>query len=106
MNPSKDFEELFGLFKERGVKALIPSDTPPEVEAILVDLYRRMTPGEKLLKVMELNRAAQEMALARIRTQYGPDLSEREERLRLAALWLDRETMIRAFGWDPEVEGY
>jgi hypothetical protein len=42
----------------------------------------------------------------RIQARYGPDLSERELRLRLAALWLDRETMIDAFGWDPEVEGY
>ena len=24
----------------------------------------------------------------------------------LGALWIDRETMIKAFGWDPEVEGY
>jgi len=42
----------------------------------------------------------------RIQARYGPDLTERELRLRLAALWLDRETMIEAFGWDPEVEGY
>jgi len=41
-----------------------------------------------------------------IQARYGPDLTERELRLRLAALWLDRETMIEAFGWDPEVEGY
>lgn len=82
------------------------SDTPPEVEEILLEGYRRMTPTEKLARVMDLNRAAQEMALARIRATYGPDLSKREERLRLAALWIDRETMIRAFGWDPEVHGY
>jgi hypothetical protein len=82
------------------------SDTPPEVEEILLEGYRRMTPAEKLARVMDLNRAAQEMALARIRATYGPDLSEREERLRLAALWIDRDTMIRAFDWDPEVQGY
>ena len=82
------------------------SDTPPEIEEILLAGYRRMTPAQKLERVMDLNRAAQEMALARIRTTYGPTLSEREERLRLAALWLDRETMIRVFGWDPEVQGY
>jgi len=35
-----------------------------------------------------------------------PDLSERELRLRLAALWLDRETMIEVFAWDPEEMGY
>ncbi|HXU31293.1 MAG TPA: hypothetical protein VN851_12005 [Thermoanaerobaculia bacterium] len=65
-----------------------------------------MTPAEKLERVADLNRAVQQMALARIRAQYGPNLSEREERLRLGALWLDRETIIAVFGWDPEVEGY
>ena len=81
-------------------------DTPPEIEEILLEGYRRMTPQQKLARVMDLNRAVQEMAAARIRADYGPGLSERELHLRLAALWLDRETMIRAFGWDPEVEGY
>jgi hypothetical protein len=81
-------------------------DTPPEVEAILIERYRRMTPLEKLWQVFDLNRTAQSMAAMRIEAQYGPNLSERELRLRLAALWLDRDTMIAAFGWDPEVEGY
>ena len=82
------------------------SDTPPEIEEILLEGYRRMAPHEKLQRVMELNEAVRQMALARIRSTYGSDLSEREERLRLAALWLDRETMIRVFDWDPEVHGY
>lgn len=82
------------------------SDTPPEIEEILLAGYRRMTPAQKLERVMDLNRAAQEMALARIRATYGPGLSDREERLRLAALWLDREIMVRVFGWDPEIQGY
>ena len=49
---------------------------------------------------------AQRMAALRIQAEYGPDLSERELRLRLAALWVERTTMIEAFGWDPEVQGY
>jgi len=81
-------------------------DTPPEIEEIVLEGYRRMTPLEKLLQVFELNWMAQTMAAARIQAWYGPNLSERELRLRLAALWLDRETMIAAFGWDPEVKGY
>ena len=81
-------------------------DTPPEIEERLLEGYRRMTPWEKLRQVFELNRMAQQMAAMRIQAQYGPNLSERELRLRLAALWLDRETMIEAFGWDPEEKGY
>ena len=84
----------------------LSADTPPEIEEILLERYRQMTPFEKLMQVFELNRMAQQMAALRLQAQYGPDLSERELRLRLAALWLDRETMIEAFGWDPEIEGY
>ncbi len=84
----------------------IPSDTPPDVEEILLEGYRRMTPEERLMRAFDMSRAVQQLALARIRAEYGPDLSEREERLRLASLWLPRETMIKVFGWDPEIEGY
>ena len=81
-------------------------DTPPEIEELMLDAYRRMTPAEKLQRVIELNRATEAMAMARIRAQYGPDLPEREMRLRLASLRLDRETMIEVFDWDPEQQGY
>lgn len=81
-------------------------DTDPDVEEMMLEHYRRMKPEEKLRKVFELNWLADQMALTRIREWYGPDLPEREERLRLAALKLDRETMIEIFGWDPEVQGY
>ncbi len=81
-------------------------DTPPEVEEILLERYRQMSPFEKLMQVFELNYMVQSMAAMRIQARYGPNLSERELRLRLAALWLDRETMIEAFGWDPEIKGY
>jgi hypothetical protein len=81
-------------------------DTPPEIEEMMLERYRQMEPMEKLWQVFDLNRRAQMMAAMRIQAQYGPDLPERELRLRLAALWLDRETMIKVYGWDPEVEGY
>ncbi len=84
----------------------VPSDTPPDVEEILLEGYRRMTPGERLVRAFDMSRAVQQLALVRIRAEYGPDLTEREERLRLASLWLPRETMVEVFGWDPEVEGY
>jgi hypothetical protein len=84
----------------------LSADTPPEIEEVLLERYRQMPPFEKLMQVFELNRMAQQMAALRLQAQYGPDLPERELRLRLAALWLDRETMIEAFGWDPEIEGY
>ena len=72
---------------------------------MLIAGYRSMTPQQKLQRVGELNKAIQQLALARIRKQYG-EISEREQRLRLAALWLNRETMIRVFDWDPQKAGY
>lgn len=81
------------------------SDTAPEIEAILVEGYRCMSASEKLERVADLNRTLRSLALAGIRLRYGNDLPADEERLRLAALSIDRESMIRAFGWDPEVHG-
>jgi hypothetical protein len=43
-----------------------------------------MHPVEKLRQVFDLNRTAQRMAALRIQARYGPNLSERELRLRLA----------------------
>lgn len=81
-------------------------DTSAEAERILIEGYRRMGPGEKLERVVSLNRAVEQLARARIRSDYGDDISERELRLRLGALRLDRAMMVRVFGWDPLVQGY
>ena len=79
-----------------------PRDTPAEIEEILLEGFRRMGPLEKLQRVWEMNRAVRTLAAARIRGQYGPEISKRELNLRLAALRFDRKTMINVFGWDPE----
>jgi hypothetical protein len=74
------------------------------VEARQLAAWRRMTPAEKLQVVSELVRASEELALAGIRQRH-PHATGRELELRLAALRLDRETMVRWLGWDPEREG-
>jgi hypothetical protein len=79
-------------------------DTDPEIERLQVEAYRRMTPAEKLARVVDLNRTCEAMAAARLRRQYGP-LDDPELELRLAALRLDRETMVEVFGWDPAERG-
>jgi hypothetical protein len=81
-------------------------DTPADVEERWIERYRQMTGQERLAIALDLSQAVRRLALVGIRDRHGPDLSEREERLRLAALTIDRETMIAAFGWDPEIEGY
>lgn len=82
-----------------------PSDTSPEAQRILDEGCRRMTPTQKLQRVASLNRALVTLQRARLRAQYG-DISEEEMRLRLGALRLGRETMVRVFGWDPDVKGW
>ena len=66
--------------------------------------YRAMTFAQKFERVQQLNEMVLQLAAARIQKRYGA-MSDRELRLRLASLWLDRKTMIRAFDWDPDVHG-
>ena len=81
------------------------NDTHTVIEKIVIEGYRKMTSLEKMKRVSELNKAVQQLALARIRKQYG-DIPEHEQKLRLASLWMDRNTMIRVFDWDPKIKGY
>ncbi len=80
------------------------SDTPLAVERIQIQLYRDLDAPGRLAAALELNATLDLLALAGIRARHGV-LSQREERLRLFALRLGRETMRDAFGWDPGPEG-
>ena len=80
-------------------------DTSLEAECILIEAYRRMTPSEKAQRITAITQVCTQLAVAGICARY-PDADEEEIRLRLAALKFDRETMVRAFGWDPGEKGY
>jgi hypothetical protein len=80
-------------------------DTDYEIERRLIDAYRRMPSWEKARRVGEMVQALDQLALAGIGARH-PHAGERERQLRRAALRLDREVMVRAFGWDPLVHGY
>jgi hypothetical protein len=54
----------------------------------------------RLAIVSQLTLATEELARAGIRERH-PNAAEREIELRL-----DRNMMIRVFGWDPEKQGY
>lgn len=77
------------------------ADVTPEIEAIVVDGWRRMSPAEKVRQVRELTRTTRRFALAGLRDRH-PNASDEELRRRLAAFWLDREMMVRVFGSDGE----
>jgi len=80
-------------------------DTDPKIRKIIIEGYRKMTPQQKLQRVTELNKSIQQIALSRILKQYG-NISEREQILRLASLWIDQDIMVNVFNWNPEIKGY
>jgi hypothetical protein len=80
-------------------------DTPPEIERIIIEGYRRMSAAQKLQIMQDLMRTAQLLALGEIQRRH-PNASKRELQLRLASRWIEPELMRKAFGWDSEVEGY
>ncbi len=75
-----------------------PADTSPEVWALMEEGIRRMTPAQRFARVAELTAFTHRVALAAIRRDH-PDETDREHRLRLAARYIDAETMKNAFGW-------
>jgi hypothetical protein len=83
----------------------VPNDTDKGAEQAYVKMLREAPPWRKAAMVDSLTRTCQELAAAGIRMRH-PEATEKEIRLRLAALWLDRELMIRMFNWDPAREGY
>jgi hypothetical protein len=80
-------------------------DTSEEVERLLIEAWRTWTPAEKLARMTAMTRRIQEIQLAEIRRRH-PDASDWELKMRLASRRLEPELMRRAFGWDPDVEGY
>jgi hypothetical protein len=77
-----------------------PRDTSPRARAVLLELYRNMSTGEKGRMVFEASERLLAAAAANER-QLHPAADEREIFLRVAARHLSRDLMIRAYGWDP-----
>jgi len=73
-----------------------PLDTSEHVAKLQIDLWRRMTPLERLRLACELTRAAREMCLAGIRRRH-PGASEQEVRLRFALIALGPELTVKAY---------
>jgi hypothetical protein len=93
------------MIRSSSVNHPLTTDTHPAVEALLIDGYRKMTPSQKLERVRAMTQAVQRLALLDIRRRH-PDADERELALRLASRWLAPETIVAAFGWNPQERGY
>jgi hypothetical protein len=70
----------------------------------MLEHWRRATPDQKLARMFGMAHSVNELARAELRMRY-PSATDREIDLRLRSRTLDRETMIRAFGWDPDEHG-
>jgi hypothetical protein len=75
-------------------------DTSPAAEAVQFELWRRMTPVEKVDLFTGLTLAVQELAMAGMRLRY-PNESDDTIRLRLAVQRLGEETVRRVWHWQP-----
>jgi hypothetical protein len=77
------------------------SDTDPRAKEVWIELLRKMGPEGRLAMALRITDLAFRMSEAGVR-QAHPHASDREVFLRAASWRLPRETMIRAYGWDPE----
>src|SRR5579884_229146 len=76
------------------------SDTDPRAFEVMIESLRAKTPEERMALAFELTSRALRASEAGVRMLY-PNADEHEVKMRAAARRYDRETMIRAFGWDP-----
>ena len=77
------------------------ADTGAKAFEVFLSRQREMTPSEKIRAVFEQNELLRSMSEARER-QVHPEASDREIFLRVVAHRLDRETMLRVYGWYPD----
>ena len=76
--------------------AILTADTTADVEQRQVDVWRRLSPREKLQLVSDTTCAMVNLSLAGIRSRH-PQASERECFLRLAAILLGVDTARRVY---------
>jgi hypothetical protein len=75
------------------------SDTDPRALEVFLERQRTMTASEKIEAVFQQNELLRSITEARERQMY-PNAGDREIFLRVTAHRLDRETMLRVYGWD------
>lgn len=78
------------------------SDTSPEAERVLDDLWRKTTPQERMQMVAEMIEAVRSLALAGLRARH-PDASEARIRRALSDILLGSDLAEKAYG--PWKEG-
>ena len=77
------------------------ADTSEEAFRVLIELNRKMSPGEKLARTLQWSSALKGLSEGSVRKMY-PQAGEREVFLRAAARRLGWDVVKRVYGWDPE----
>jgi hypothetical protein len=77
------------------------SDTDPKALEVFLARQRTMTATEKIEAVFQQNELLRSFSEARER-QLHPNATDREIFLRVLAHRLDRESMLRIYGWYPD----
>jgi hypothetical protein len=80
-------------------------DTTPEAQQMHFELTRRLAGWKRLTLAFELTQAMRQLILTDVRRRY-PEACDAEIRRRFIARVLPREDVIRAYGFDPKLEGY
>jgi hypothetical protein len=86
------------------MKPLSP-DTTPEAQQMHFELMRKLPGWKRLSLAFNLTQAMRQLVLTDIRCRY-PEACDAEIRRRFIARVLPREDVIRAYGFDPKLEGY
>jgi hypothetical protein len=79
----------------------LSDDTSLVAERLQFDVWRRMTSVEKFAAFLDLQATTMALAEAGIRLRH-PTAGAREVFLRRVARMLDRQTMLRVYGWDQD----
>ena len=75
----------------------LAADTHPEVERVLVELWRNASAARKMAMMLSANRTARLLALTGLRERHPGEPPARLQR-RLADLWLGPELASKAYG--------
>ena len=86
------------------MKPLSP-DTTPDAQRKQIELMRRLSGSEKLACAFRLTDTMRGLILVELQQRF-PDADASEIRRRFIARVLPREDVIRAYGFDPKLEGY
>ena len=86
------------------MKPLSP-DTSPDAQRMQFELLRRLSPSQKLALAFELTDALRQLILADLHHRF-PQADAAEIKRPFIARVLPRADVIRAYGFDPQAEGY